>query len=97
MPTYIALINFTDQGIRNIKDTTRRADALAGTANSLGITIKDIYWTSGRHDGILIFDAPNDESSSALMLTLGSRGSVKTECLRAFNKSEMEAILTRMP
>ena len=97
MQTYIALINFTDQGIRNIKDTTKRADALTGTADSLGITIKDIYWTSGRHDGLLIFDASDDESSSAFMLTLGSGGSVKTECLRAFNRSEMETILSRIP
>jgi uncharacterized protein with GYD domain len=96
MPTYIALIDFTEQGVRNIQDTTKRADALAKTAKKLGGTVKNVYWTTGAHDGLLIVDAPDCKTAAALFLTLGKEGNVRTRTLRAFDRSEIESILGKM-
>lgn len=96
MATFIALIDFTDQGIAKIRDTTKRSAAFAEEARSLGVEVKEAYWTMGAHDGVLIFEAPDDETASALLLRLGSRGIVRTHVLRAFDRSEMDGILARL-
>ena len=93
MATYIVLSNFTDQGVRNVKDTTKRSEGVRKAAKKLGVTVEDIYWTLGSHDVVAIFDAPDAETVTALALTLGSGGNVRTQVLRAFDKGEMEAIL----
>ncbi len=62
MATYIALVNFTDQGVRQIRQTTERAKALINAAANLGVKIKDIYWTMGAFDAVFIAEAPDDES-----------------------------------
>lgn len=95
MATYIALVDYTEQGIRNIKDSPRRADALASKAEETGNRIKEIYWTVGDHDGVVIFEAADDISASALMLSLAQGGNVRTRTLRAFGRSEMEQILSK--
>jgi len=97
MATYILLINFTEQGIRNVKDSPDRSDQLNATAAKMGITIKDIFWTSGVHDGVLIFESVDDERAAALSLHLGSLGNVRTTSLRAFNKPEIESIIAKLP
>ena len=97
MATFIALIDFTEQGIRNINETTNRSDSLVATAEKMGIKIRDVFWTSGVHDGVLIFEAPDDETASALMLYIGSLGNVRTQSLRAYSKSEMNKIISQMP
>ena len=96
MATFIALIDFTEQGIRNIKETSNRSDSLVATAEKMGIKIRDVFWTSGVHDGVLIFEAPDDETASALMLYIGSLGNVRTQSLRAYSKSEMNKIIAQM-
>ena len=96
MPTYIALIDFTEQGVRNIQDTPKRADAFAATAKKLGVTVKDVYWTTGAHDGLLIVDAPDCKTAAALFLTLGQGGNVRTQTLRAFDRPEIESVLGKM-
>lgn len=65
MAIYIVLVNFTDQGIRNIKDTTRRADGIREMARKFGVTAKEFYWTLGSYDVVDIFDAPDDASMAA--------------------------------
>ena len=70
MPTYIVLGNFTDQGIRNIKDTAKRAQAVRDTARKLGITVKETYWTLGRYDVALILDAPDEAAGLAAIARL---------------------------
>ncbi len=97
MATFIALIDFTEQGIRNINETTNRSDSLVATAEKMGIKIRDVFWTSGVHDGVLIFEAPDDETASALMLYIGSLGNVRTQSLRAYSKPEMNKIIAQMP
>ena len=96
MATYIVLASFTDQGIRNIKDTTKRADALKEAAKSLGATVKDVYWTLGQYDVATIVDAPDDAIVTALGLTLGKSGNVRTQTLRAFSRADMDAILGKV-
>ena len=96
MATYIALVDFTIDGINNIQYTTRRSEDFAEEAKKLGVDVKDVYWTMGAHDGVLIFDAPDDETASAAMLSLGARGKARSHTLRAFNREEMDAILGHM-
>ena len=74
MATYITTIKFTPQGIANIQDTTKRASALKASAKRLGVKVADIFWTLGAFDGLLVFEAPDDESATALMLHIGTNG-----------------------
>ncbi len=96
MATYIVLSNFTDQGIRNIKETTKRADAVRDLAQKMGVTVKDIYWTVGKYDVVVTFDAPDDATMTALCLAIGANGNVRTETLRAFSKDDMSHILAKL-
>jgi uncharacterized protein with GYD domain len=96
MATYIVLANFTDQGIRNIKDTTKRADAFKELAKSLGATVKDVYWTLGQYDVAAVVEAPDDAIVTALGLTLGKSGNVRTQTLRAFSRADMDAVLGKV-
>ena len=96
MATYILLANFTEHGIRSVKDTSRRADAFKDLAKTFGISVKDIYWTLGRYDIVTTIEAPDDVSVTALGLTLGKSGNLRTETLRAFSQADMAAILAKV-
>ncbi len=96
MATYIALIDFTADGINNIQYTTQRSKDFAENAKDLGIEVKNTYWTMGAHDGVLIFEAADDETASAAMLSLSARGKARAHTLRAFDLEEMEGILAKM-
>lgn len=96
MATFITTIKFTQQGIKGIDETTKRAAALKSAAKKLKVKVTDIYWTLGDHDGVLIFEAPNDETATALLLHLGAAGNVHTSTVRAFTSAEMDKILTKV-
>ena len=96
MPTYIVLTNFTEQGIRNVKETTKRAQAFRESAKKLGITVKDLYWTLGQYDSAAIVDAPDEASVTALGLSVGAQGNVRTQTMRAFTADEMTKVLGRL-
>jgi len=96
MATYIALTKFTDQGIRGVKDTVKRAEAFKEAAKKSGVTVKDIYWTLGRYDIVTIVEAADDLAATALALSLGAAGNLHTETLRAFGPGEMKQILEKM-
>jgi uncharacterized protein with GYD domain len=96
MARYVGLIQFTDQGIRNIKDTVKRGDAAAAEAEKAGMKIIEEFWTLGAYDVVLLVDAPDDETMTAFMLKVGSLGNVKTATMRAFGKEEMEKILAKI-
>ncbi len=96
MQTYILLVNFTDQGMRKIKDTIGRADAFEVMAKKSGATIKVLCWTIGRYDVVAVFEAPDDESATALAFSASSLGNVRSEILRAFSFEEMGKILDKM-
>ena len=97
MATYITLGNFTEQGIRDVRETTKRADAVKAAAKKLGVTMKDIYWTMGQYDVVAMFEAPDDVSVSALALAIGAAGNIRSQTMRAYTKEEMNAVLKKMP
>ena len=96
MAIYIVLVNFTDQGVRNIKDTTKRGDAIRDMAKKFGVTAREFYWTLGSYDVIDIFDAPDDASMAAFLASFGAMGNARTQTLRAFSQSEMNGILAKV-
>jgi len=96
MARYVSLIQFTDQGIRNIKDTIKRGDAATAEAEKMDMKIIEEFWTMGAYDVVVLFDAPDDETMTAFALKVGSLGNVKTETMRAFRKEEMEGILAKI-
>ena len=97
MGTYIALIDYTDKGVKGIGDSPLRADAFVAKAAGMGAQVKAQYWTFGGHDGVVIVEAPDDETAAALFLELGTAGAVRTQTLRAYDRAGMEQILARMP
>ena len=96
MATYIVLGQFTDQGIKNVTDTTKRADKLREMGQRAGAAIKEVYWTIGQYDIATIIEAPDDATVTALLLSVGKLGNVRTQTLRAFSASEMQGILGRV-
>jgi uncharacterized protein with GYD domain len=96
MATYIVLTSFTDQGIRNVKESTKRADGVRELAKKFGVTATEFYWTLGAYDVVAIFDAPDEASITALGLAIGAAGNVRTQTMRAFSKEEMNGIVRKM-
>jgi len=97
MALYTVLGNFTDQGIRNVKETTHRAEAVEAAARKAGITVKSIQWTLGAYDLVCQFEAQDDQAVTAFGLAIGMQGNVRTQTLRTFSRDEMNAILSRLP
>lgn len=96
MATFITTIKFTQQGVKGIDDTVKRAAAFKAAAKKMGAKVKEIYWTLGDHDGVLIFEAADDETATTLLLHLGAGGNVHTSTVRAFTAAEMDAILAKV-
>jgi len=96
MARYVSLIQFTEQGIRNIKDTIKRGDAAIAEAEKMGMKIIEEFWTMGAYDVVVMVDAPDDETMSAFMLRIGAVGNVKSHTMRAFRRQEMEGILAKI-
>jgi len=96
MATYITLATFSDQGLRNVKDTVRRAEDFRKAAQQTGVTVREFLWTQGHYDLIVILDAPDEASYSALLLSVARLGNVRLQSLRAFTAAEMEGILDKV-
>ena len=96
MATFVVLASFTEQGIRNAKETINRAEQFKEMAKKSGVTVKDMYWTLGSHDTVVVFEAPDDETAAALVISVSSLGNVRSETLRAFSFDEMKRILGKM-
>ena len=94
METFIVLLDYTPQGVQQIKESPARADAFIASAEALGVTVRDIFWTFGDHDGVLILTAPDDRAVSALLLSLAQDGNVRTHTLKAYGKEEMLHIVS---
>ena len=97
MVRYVILLNFTDQGIRNVKQTIERAKAFRSMAEKSGATLKDLYWTQGPYDLVATMEVPDEQTGMSLLLGLGSLGNVRSQTLRAFTAEEMNPILAKMP
>jgi uncharacterized protein with GYD domain len=96
MATYVTLLQFSDQGIRNVKDTTKRFEAAKELVKKAGVTFKETYWTVGQYDSVAILEAPNEEAITSALLSVGSLGNVRTQTLRAFSPEEMGRILSKV-
>ena len=97
MPYYIFLINWTDEGIRNVKDSPKRAAAARAALEKVGGKWHGLYYTFGQYDMVLIAEAPNDEAIMSVTLAVGSAGSVRTTTLKAFPESEAAKIIEKLP
>ena len=96
MATFVSLVNWTDQGIRNVKDTIQRYERGEELANKHGVSNEHIYWTVGPYDMVFIAEAPDAESITAYLLEVGSAGNIRTTTLRGYNREEMSQILQRL-
>lgn len=95
MATYITLINLTDQGARNIKDSPKRFEAYKGLAEKMGLTIKSVYWTTGTYDIILTVEG-DEEAAMVTLLNVITQGNVRTQTLRAFSLEEMNGLVSKI-
>ena len=93
MPNYISLVSYTEEGIKSIKDTGKRAKAFAEKLKKHNISMKSTFWTIGRFDIIHIYEAPDDDAAASVAFALGSMGNVRTETLRAFDLEEVTKIV----
>lgn len=96
MATFISLVNFTDQGIRNVKESPNRAEVFKGLAAKLGLTVKSMYWTSGSYDLVLVTEG-TDQAAMATLLSVGSLGNVRSQTLHAYSADEIKKIIALMP
>ncbi|MEE8387048.1 MAG: GYD domain-containing protein [Acidiferrobacterales bacterium] len=97
MATYINLISYTDQGIRNIKDSPNRLDTARKILKDLGGEMKDFYLTLGVYDLIIVIEAPSDEVVAKFALAVGSLGNIRTTTLKAFPEAEYRNIIGALP
>lgn len=97
MPTYISLYHWTEQGIKNVKQSPDRIDAGIKAAQALGIQLKSIHVVMGQYDLVTVADAPNDETMAKFALALGMQGNVSTETMRAFSQDEFKKVVSGLP
>ena len=96
MPTYILLVNWTDQVVKNVRETVERLDRGADVAEKYGVRLRQTYWTVGPYDMISIAEAPDDEAVTAHLLEVCSEGNIRTTTLRAYGREEMGEIIARL-
>ena len=93
MAKYVSLVNWTDQGVKNIKDSAKRVDAARKLAKEMGCEMGDFFMTIGAYDMVTIVDAPSDEAAAKFMLTLASGGNVRTTTLKAFSEEDYRKLI----
>jgi uncharacterized protein with GYD domain len=97
MATFITTVKFTEQGIKAVRDTLQRATTFKAAAEKLGVRVTGQYWTLGGFDGVIVCEAPDEETATAALLNLGSLGNIRTQTARAYDTAEMQKILGRLP
>jgi uncharacterized protein with GYD domain len=97
MPTYISLVQFTEKGMQAAGKTTQRVAEWAAKVKSMGVSIKEMFWTLGHYDQVCVFEAPDDETAAGVLLAADMLGNIRTQTMRAFTAAEMEKILAKMP
>lgn len=95
MATYVVLAQFTDQGIRSVKETVSRSDAAKEAASRFGATMKEIYWTQGKYDIVTLVEG-DEQAVAAFGLALASQGNVKFQTMRAFTRDEMAQVVKKL-
>ena len=97
MPTYISLSNLTDQGVRNMKDLSRRLQNAEQTFAQFGARLRDVYLVMGQYDYVVVADAPDDETIARISLAIAGQGNVRTQTMRAFDRDEMRRVVDGLP
>jgi uncharacterized protein with GYD domain len=97
VPRYIVLMNWTEEGVKNVKGTVERSERGREAFKALGVDLVDVYWTVGPYDSLSIVDAPDDERLSAALLAAAGQGTFRTTTMRAFTADEMRDVLQQMP
>ena len=97
MATFISLVNLTEKGVREFHGTADRAAKFKAMAAEAGVKMKDVYWTMGAYDALLILEAPDNQAVAAALLGLASLGNVRTQTLPAFNSTEVKEIISKVP
>lgn len=97
MAAFVTLVNLTEQGAKNFKTTPDRGEKFKAAAQKAGVTVKEMYWTMGRYDVVMILEGPDDKTVAGVLAVLASLGNVKTQTMRGFSAAEMKEILSKMP
>jgi uncharacterized protein with GYD domain len=95
MPTYVSLINWTEQGIKNFKDTTHRAQDFTNAVEKAGGRVHELLWTVGEYDIVCVVDLPDDETLAATLLQVGAMGNIRTKSMRGFDAQQMAGVVDR--
>ena len=96
MPAYLTLFNWTEQGVKNVKDTAKRAQAAREAWEAAGGRFIGVWWTFGQYDGFVVHEAPDDATANRLLVSIGMKGDIRTTTLRAFGEEEIEGILENL-
>lgn len=97
MPTFVILINWTEEGIKNVKESPNRLDAAKAAFKAAGAELKEFYLVQGQYDMVIIIEGPDAETAAKLSLAIGSAGAIRTETLRAFTEDEYRKIIAALP
>jgi uncharacterized protein with GYD domain len=97
MVTYVSLFNWTDTGIKSVKETLNRSEENRRAIEQAGGRLIAVYWTQGAYDVVAVTEWPDEETGMAFLLALGMRGNVRSETLRAFSAEDMQRILQKTP
>jgi uncharacterized protein with GYD domain len=97
MPLFVMTVNWTEQGIRGVKDAPKRSKAARALAKKLGIDVKQLLLTTGDHDLLLILDAPSGDNIAKFAMAVGSQGNVRTKTVRAWPEAEFAKLISELP
>ncbi len=97
MPTYVSLSTLTDQGVRNMKDLSRRLKNAEQTFASMGATLREVFLVMGQYDYVVVADAPDDQTIARISLAIAGQGNVRTQTFRAFDRNEMTELVEGLP
>jgi uncharacterized protein with GYD domain len=95
MPTYVALLDWTEQGVKNFRETVDRYESSRDQLEQMGVRLKQVFWTVGEHDLVAVAEADDGETMAAAMLMLASQGNVRTTTMRALSADEMRAVIAK--
>jgi uncharacterized protein with GYD domain len=95
MPIYVALVNWTDQGTKDFRGAVERANSFGELVEQAGGRVRELVWTLGEYDAVLVLEAPDDETAAVLVLKVAALGNVRTKTLRAFDADQMTDIIAR--
>jgi uncharacterized protein with GYD domain len=97
MPTYVSLLRYTQEGVKNIKESPARLDAAKKLFQSMGAELKQWYLTMGQYDAVVIAEGPDDDTVAKLVLMIGAQGNIRTETFRAFTEDEYRKVIAALP